>query len=96
MNKRVTKKEWRTAVGTAKHEMHMAIDCGPSVWGAHQKVLKLLEENPRLKESKFGRNYLRETATLKDLVGAQESIEAAIETTLKRGLGSASVKYWGS
>ena len=89
-----TQTEWRKAVGEAKWSAYMAFDCGGSARSAHEQVLKLLERNPALKDSRFGKRYLAETSELGLLFDAQESVEAAIENTMAKAFGARSLKYW--
>ena len=91
----VTRKEWREAVKKFKWDMYMATSCAQGcAFTAHKALLKFLDTEPRLKRSKFAKQYIEATGDLAHLFDAQTSIDVAIENTLARGLGSVGLKYW--
>ena len=97
MPKPASKKEWREAVNKHKQDMYMGIDCGFACpITAHKRILALLNENPRLRNSKYGKHYIDKTKDMEYLFAAHGNIEAAIENTLADALGAASLKYWGN
>ena len=91
----VTRDEWIDLVTREKNLMYMAIDCA-SVAGPHATIMKMLANDDRLAQSKFGKRYIRETADLETLLTARDHLDSAIENALGRAFGSGSLKYWGS
>ena len=104
----VTRDEWIMAVYYEKYRAYHFYYCngqdGP--WIAHRNVLRILEENPRLAESAYGRNYVEKTKEIGALFERREAAEKPgsmddladvddlIEDMLVAGLGSQSIKYW--
>ena len=92
---KVTRKEWIQAVDKLKWGAYDELYCTQEgLWNCHHGMLKLLEENPRLAESEFGKNYIRKTEEVKDLLEARSSLERVIENMLADGFGALSLKYW--
>ena len=92
---RVSKKEWRDAVHQLKWGAYINLYCTEEgLWNCHHGMLKLLEENPRLAKSEFGKNYIRKTEEVKNLLEARSSLERVIENMLADGFGALSLKYW--
>ena len=90
----VGREDWRKAVNKHKQDMYFAMDC-TSVQAPHQEVLKLLENNPELAQSKFGQRYLSRKSEIENLLMARDHLDSALEDVLSSALGSASLKYWG-
>lgn len=91
----VTEREWREAVGDIKWSMYMAMSCSANPAALHDQLLKLLDDNPRLKGSKFGKRYLAKTKHLRAMLDAHGRLEDGIETTLDDALRTTQgMKYW--
>ena len=102
----VTRDEWIGAVYYEKYRSYHFYSCGgmDGPWISHRNVLEILKENPRLAESKWGRNYVERTkgieALFEERAAAEESggdlvdIDNRIEDVLIAGLGSCTLKYW--
>ena len=91
----VTKKEWREAVGDIKWSMYQAMSCSGNPAALHDRLLKLLDDNPRLKGSKFGKRYVERTKHLRAMLDAHGRLEDGIESTLDDALGTMQgMKYW--
>lgn len=94
--RKVTRKEWREFANSFRWDMYMAMSCAAgSALAAHMALLKALEKNPRMARSTFAKKYIEETTDIGLMFDAVGNIEAVIENTLARGLGSRGLKYWG-
>ena len=92
---KVTRKEWIKAVYDIKYSAYHDLYCGEeSLRACHSRVLKLLEENPRLAKSEYGRNYIEKTKGVGKLLDAMGALECSIEDILVDGFGALSLKYW--
>lgn len=89
------REEWMAAVNRAKQDMYFAMDC-TSVLAPHQEVLKVLENNPELAQSKFGQKYLSRKSEIENLLAARDHLDSALADVLSGALGSAGLKYWGN
>lgn len=92
--KEVRREDWMSAVNRAKQDMYFAMDC-TSVFGPHQEILKVLERNPELAQSKFGQRYLSRKSEIENLLTARDHLDSALEDALSGAMGAASLKYWG-
>ena len=90
-----TRDDWIKAVGRAKNDMYFAMDCN-SVQSPHQEVLKVLENNPDLAQSKYGQRYLSRKSEIENLLLSRDHLDSALEDVLSSALTSASLKYWGA
>ena len=92
---KVTRKEWIAAVHDLKWGAYDELYCTQEgLWNCHHGMLRLLEENPRLAESEFGKNYISKTEEVKDLLESRSTLERVIENMLADGFGAVSLKYW--
>ena len=90
----ISRDQWISAVNRAKQDMYFAMDC-TSILAPHQEVLKVLENNPELAQSKYGQRYLARKHEIESLIAARDHLDSALEDVLSGALGAHGLKYWG-
>ena len=94
MDKEVTRDEWIKAMYYCKYKAYDELYCSESAWEAHRNAMQVLDANPRLAESEFGKRYMERTRDIEYFFKIKRDAEHAIERMMTAGFGSASLKYW--